>query len=132
MASSSILHGGLEFHFDDTGDRSGVPFIFQHGLGGDRSQISQLFSVPSGIRLISFDARGHGQTRPLGDPNKLDLKTLAGDMVALLDSLGIDEAVMGGISMGGAMALHVALNLPRRVLGLVISQSAWGGSGFPE
>ena len=68
-SSMAILeHDGLSFHYLDKG--SGTPFFFQHGLGGDVNQTFGLFQPPPGIRLISYDCRAHGETRPLGDPEK--------------------------------------------------------------
>ena len=62
----------------------------------------------------------HGQTHPLGDPSRLTIATLADDLIAFLDHLEIDQAVIGGISLGSAVAVNVALRYPDRVLGLVL------------
>lgn len=64
----TFLHDEIHFHYRDTG--SGVPFVFQHGLGADVSQTFDLFTPPPGFRLLSFDCRAHGETRPVGDPKK--------------------------------------------------------------
>src|SRR5262249_56655796 len=56
-----FTHDGLRFSYRDEGQ--GLPFVFQHGLGGDLSQPFSLYRPPPGIRLLGFDARGHGQTR---------------------------------------------------------------------
>jgi len=53
---------GLDFHYLDMGDPSGRPFVLQHGLGGDVSQPAGVFSPPLGIRLLSLDCCGHGET----------------------------------------------------------------------
>ena len=62
---------GLRFHYRDEGD--GLPFVFQHGLGGDLSQPFGVYRPAAGVRLIGFDFRGHGETRPLGDVAKLTI-----------------------------------------------------------
>ena len=116
-------HDGLDFHYQDKG--SGIPFVFQHGLGGDVSQPFGLFSPPEGFRLLAFDCRAHGQTRPLGDPMKIGLSSFADDLRAFLDHKGLTQAVVGGISMGAAITLNFALRFPNRVLGLVQSRAAW-------
>src|SRR3954469_5820695 len=123
-------HDGLAFHYRDEG--RGLPFVFQHGLGGDVSQPFGLYSPPAGVRLIAFDARAHGETRPVGDPKKISLAEFADDLVALLDHLGIDRAVVGGVSMGAAVALSAALRHPARVEGLVLSRPAWLDRPLPE
>src|SRR4051794_12024908 len=101
---------GLWFHYLDKGQ--GLPFVFQHGLGGDVSQPFGLYSPREGVRLIGFDARAHGETRPLGDLKKVSIEPFADDLVALLDHLGVARAVVGGISLGAAVALSVALRHP--------------------
>ena len=122
---SVFVHDGLNFHYRDEGQ--GFPFVFQHGLGGDLSQPFSVCRPAPGIRLLSFDLRGHGQTRPLGDVNKLTIAELAKDLVAFLDYLEIGQAVIGGISLGSAVAVSATLRYPDRVLGLVVSRPAWIG-----
>ncbi len=123
-------HDGLSFHYRDEG--LGLPFVFQHGLGGDVSQPFSVYRPALEIRLLGFDARGHGQTHPLGNPNRLSIATLAEDLIAFLDHLAIDRAVVGGISLGSAVAVNVALRFPKRVLGLVLSRPAWVDGPLPE
>jgi pimeloyl-ACP methyl ester carboxylesterase len=119
----TFTHDGIHFHYQETG--SGLPFFFQHGLGADVTQPFSLFNPPPGVRLIAFDARAHGQTRPLGEPAKLCFKTFGEDWLALLNHLAIHRAIVGGISMGAALALHFTLRWPERVTGLVLSRPAW-------
>ena len=121
---------GLSFHYLDKGE--GLPFVFQHGLGGDVSQPFGLYTPPAGVRLIGFDARAHGQTRPVGDVKRVGIAPFADDLIALLDFLGIGRAVVGGISMGAAVALNAALRFPDRVLGLVLARPAWLDRPLPE
>lgn len=121
---------GLSFHFRDRG--AGRAFVFLHGLGTDSSQPSGLYTPPAGVRLIAPDCRAHGETRPLGDPKKVAVEPIADDVVALLDHLGVDRAVVGGISMGAAVALNLALRNPGRVLGLVLVRPAWLDRPLPE
>ncbi|MGO9467012.1 MAG: alpha/beta fold hydrolase [Isosphaeraceae bacterium] len=121
---------GITFHYQDT--KEGMPFVFQHGLGGDVTQPLSLYHPKPGIRLIAFDMRGHGQTYPLGNVEKLSMATLAGDLVALLDFLQIDQAVVGGISLGSAVAASVALRFPARVRALVLSRPAWIEGPVPQ
>jgi pimeloyl-ACP methyl ester carboxylesterase len=114
---------GVRFNHRDTGN--GVPLFFQHGLGGDIEQPFGLFKPPAGFRMIAFDCRFHGQTGPAGDANKISLGLFAEDLRALMDFLKIERAVIGGISMGAAIALNFALRFPERMLGLVLQRPAW-------
>jgi pimeloyl-ACP methyl ester carboxylesterase len=88
----------LSFHYRDVGQ--GIPFIFQHGLGGDANQPFGLFVAPAGIRLLCLDCRGHGGTQPLGDPEKITLASFADDLHQLMDQLRLKCAIVGGISLG--------------------------------
>jgi pimeloyl-ACP methyl ester carboxylesterase len=120
---------GIVFHYLDVGQ--GVPFVFQHGIGGDVRQPAGLFRPPKGVRLLCLDARAHGQTQPLGDPSALTFEVFGNDLVAWLDHLGLGRAVLGGISMGAGVALNVAVRHPERVAGLVLSRPAWLDGPMP-
>lgn len=113
----------LQFHYREEG--AGVPFVFQHGLGGDVEQTFGLFRPPPGFRLLTLDCRAHGETRPLGDCDQIGIAAFADDLLAWLDHLRVERAVIGGISMGAAVALNFALRYPARLLGLVLSRPAW-------
>src|SRR5437867_11861536 len=52
------FHDEIQFHYEDAG--SGLPFIFQHGLGADVTQPFALFQPPPGSHLLAFDGRSHG------------------------------------------------------------------------
>ena len=116
-------HDGIRFCYRESG--SGIPFVFQHGLGADASQTFELVQPPRGFRLLTFDCRGHGETRPLGPEERISIEQFTDDLRAFLDYLRIERAVIGGISMGAAIALRFALEHPERVLGLVLSRAAW-------
>jgi len=114
---------GIIFHYREGG--RGIPFIFQHGIGGDVNQPFGVFKPPEGIRLLAFDFRAHGLTWPVGDPAKLTFDVFADDLIAFMDHLNIPKALIGGISMGAGVALNLALRHPNRVSGLVLSRPAW-------
>jgi len=116
-------HDGLRFYYEERG--TGIPFVFQHGLGGDVGQPIGIFKPPPGFRLLSMDCRAHGETRPLGDPNKIRLNCFADDLLELLDRLELARVIVGGISMGAAVSLNFTLRYPERVIGLVLSRPAW-------
>lgn len=122
-------YDGLRFHYRETG--CGVPFVFQHGLGGDVEQPFRLFRPPPGFRMIAFDCRTHGLTTPVGEDRKISIHAFVDDCAALLDHLGVSSAILGGISMGAALALEYALRFPKRVKGLVLSRPAWLDKAHP-
>ena len=123
-------HDGLTFcYLDQKGSPEGdprVPFVFQHGIGGTLRQPASLMTpLPPEMRLIALDSRGHGETRPTTQPDRLRFTTFAADVVALMDHLELPRAFIGGISMGAGIALNLALQFPDRVAGLVLSRPAW-------
>jgi pimeloyl-ACP methyl ester carboxylesterase len=120
----------IRFRYRETG--LGLPFVFQHGLGGSLEQPFGLFSPPDGIRMIAMDSRGHGQTTPLGPVDGIRLGQFADDVIRLLDHLHVAQAVVGGISMGAAVALNLTLRFPDRVRGLVLSRPAWLAQANPR
>jgi len=124
-----FTHNQIRFHYLDSG--SGLPFFWQHGLGGNAHLAYELFKPPPGFRLLSLDARGHGRTHPARDPAAYSFRTFAEDLRALMDHLRMPQAVVGGISMGAGVALHLALRFPERVLGLVLSRPAWLDAPHP-
>jgi pimeloyl-ACP methyl ester carboxylesterase len=104
----------------------------QHGLGGDSQQIADLIGQPPpGFRLIAMDARGHGRSVPLGDPNCLRFDSMSEDVIGLLDHLELDKAVVGGISMGAGVALNLATRYPSRLHALILIRPVWLDSANP-
>ncbi len=102
-----------------TGD--GLPFIFIHGLTADSRQTLALGRGVQGLRLICPDMPGHGATPFLtaGFDNFAQL------ILDLMDEQHIERAVVGGISMGAAISLNLAIAASDRVRGLVLVRPAW-------
>jgi len=109
-----------------------VPFFFQHGLGGDTERVFALLGALPGCRLLGLDCHGHGKTMPLRDVQKLGFNSFADDVMALMEHLEIQQAIIGGTSMGAGVALNCALRYPARVLGLVLLRPAWLDSPMTE
>jgi pimeloyl-ACP methyl ester carboxylesterase len=114
---------GVSFHYSDLGE--GFPIVFQHGLGVHLGYVVAMLQPPPGFRLLTMDFRGHGDTRPLGPIEKIGMAAFADDLLALMDSRGIGQAVLGGSSMGAAVALNLALRFPHRVCGLILARPCW-------
>jgi 3-oxoadipate enol-lactonase len=98
------------------------PIVLLHGGGLDHRMWAAQFGAFPGRRLLVPDARGHGWSRSPHTSHRL-----CDDVVALLDALGIAEAVLVGLSMGGGTAVDVAIEHPDRVSGIVVS-----GTGTSE
>jgi pimeloyl-ACP methyl ester carboxylesterase len=108
---------GSAMHFSEAG--SGRPVVLLPAFPFDGRMWDPVRAGLAGqARVITPDLRGFGRT-PLGE-GKPDLDTLAADVVAMLDDLGLDRVVLGGCSMGGYVALAVLRTAPERVGGLVL------------
>jgi pimeloyl-ACP methyl ester carboxylesterase len=86
----------------------------------------------AGHRVIAYDARGHGSSSPAPAPapGAYTYEDLCADLLALLDTLRIERAVLAGVSMGAHTILRLALELPERVAGLVVITPAYDPVGF--
>lgn len=114
---------GLPLAVHDTG-RGTVSFVFQHGLCGDAGQTAEACPDDAAIRLLTLECRGHGAS-PAGELEHLSIATFADDVVALIESSAIAPVVLGGISMGAAIALRIAVLRPDLVRALVLARPAW-------
>jgi 3-oxoadipate enol-lactonase len=108
---------GQWIHYEDTGGDL-VPVVLAHGLLMDGEMFAPQVEGRSNRRIITWDARGHGETENTDDP--FTLWDLADDLTGLLDHLGIEKAVIGGMSQGGMIALRFALKHPERVSALLL------------
>jgi pimeloyl-ACP methyl ester carboxylesterase len=122
MSVASV--NGTKIAYDDTGG-SGQAIVLAHGFLWDRSMFGpQVAALRDTYRLITWDARGFGETTY--DEQPFTYWDLAADCIALLDHLGIETAVVGGMSQGGFLALRVALTAPERVRALILLDTQAG------
>ena len=107
------LPDGRLLHVWEGGASHGHPVVFLHGCPDCRLAAVPGSSAASelGIRLISFSRPGYGSS----DPCESDHLTVADDIVALVDALGIDRFALIGMSVGGPYALACAARHPSRV-----------------
>lgn len=109
---------GQRIYFQDSGG-DGQVIVLAHGFLMDRSMFApQIEAFGAGHRLITWDQRGFGQTE--FDSQPFSYWDSADDCLALLDHLGVGQAVVGGMSQGGFIALRAALKAPERVRALVL------------
>lgn len=121
----TLLRARLPLAVHDSGSGSGtVPFVFQHGLCGDVGQTAEACPDDTSIRLLTLECRGHGAS-PAGAFEHLSIATFADDVVALIESSALAPVVLGGVSMGAAIALRIAVRRPDLVRALVLARPAW-------
>jgi 3-oxoadipate enol-lactonase len=120
---------GQRIRFDDSGG-DGPPVILAHGFLMDREMFApQLDALAPEFRVITWDERGFGETEFDGEP--FSYWDSARDALGLLDHLGIERAVLGGMSQGGFLSLRAALLEPDRVRALILIDTQ-AGTEDPE
>ncbi|SDG02230.1 Pimeloyl-ACP methyl ester carboxylesterase [Celeribacter baekdonensis] len=120
-----ITADGVRLNLDIGGD--GPDLIFQHGLCGDRTQAAQV--VPDGVRRLTLECRGHGLSEA-GPLERLSLAQFTDDLANVILRKGI-RPVVGGISMGAAISLRLAVRRPDLMHALVLARPAWGTEAAP-
>ncbi|MFC6062330.1 alpha/beta fold hydrolase [Streptomyces ochraceiscleroticus] len=117
------LDGGVRIAYEDRGE--GPPVLLVHGHPFDRTMWAPqtAFLAGNGFRVVVPDLRGYGGSPATGP---LDgLADFSRDLAALLDHLGVDEpVVLGGLSMGGQIALDFCRLFPARVRGLLLADTS--------
>ncbi|MBK7975271.1 MAG: alpha/beta fold hydrolase [Deltaproteobacteria bacterium] len=105
----------------------GEPLLYLHALGYSKEHaVAAADGLGAAFDCVAFDQRGHGETRGGGATPGVELDAMADDACAVLDHAGWSRAIVGGTSMGAAVALRVALRHPRRVAVLVQDLPAFG------
>ena len=118
--------GSVELEVEEHG-AGARPFLLVHGFTGSRDDFREMLPrLATRGRTLAVDLRGHGGSTNTGDPAGYDLETLRDDVLALLDTLGIERYDLLGHSMGGMVALRLTLAAPERVASLVLMDTAPG------
>jgi len=120
-----VTDDGVTLHTEETGQ--GEPLLFVHEFAGDhRSWEPQVRFFSGAYRCVTYAARGYPPSEVPTDPGAYSQERAVADAVAVLDGLGIDQAHVVGLSMGGFTALHLALAYPGRVLSAVVAGAGYG------
>src|SRR3954465_7527223 len=108
---------GVHMYYETYGD--GSPLVLLHGgmLSIDLNFAGLIPTLANRHRVIGVEMQGHGRTADID--REITPAALASDVVGLLDHLGIDRAHVLGHSMGGAVALELAVSHPERVRSVV-------------
>jgi 3-oxoadipate enol-lactonase len=110
---------GVSISYRDRG--TGLAVVFVHGHPFDQSMWDpQVEALSWKYRVITLDLRGYGASQ-VPNAEATTLETMANDIKGLLDHLGIQKAVVVGLSMGGQIAMAFADLFPERLAGLVLA-----------
>ncbi len=123
MAEAQI--NGIRLHYETAGD--GPAVLLSHGYSATgRMWAPQMEALKDRYRIIAWDMRGHGETESLDDPAQYSEALTVADMRGLLQHLGAERAVVGGLSLGGFMSLAFHLAHPEMVRALVLCDTGPG------
>lgn len=121
---STAKVGDINIYYEIRG--KGEPLVLIYGyVGHSGLWFRQIPILSKKYRVIAFDNRGVGRSDKPDTPYTMAM--MAGDIAGLLDTIGIDTAHIFGISMGGMIAQHFALNYPQRAISLVLGCTYCGG-----
>ncbi len=122
MYEHTLNRLGCPIYYQLHGDitNTSLPLIvFTHGAGCDHRMFdAQLPALAGRFWVLTWDVRGHGLSRPMGDGFSLRLVTA--DLMAILDEIGCAQAIFAGQSMGGNVSQEVVRLHPERVKSLVL------------
>jgi pimeloyl-ACP methyl ester carboxylesterase len=120
-SAGRFTYEGRRLHYREYGDGSRVTVLL-HGLllsGRMHAPLARALAA-RGSRVVTLDLYGHGRSDRPADMSRYGMGLFARDVVALLDHLELDQAVVGGTSLGANTALEVASAAPERLRGMVL------------
>ena len=121
----SAAPSGHQYSIDIAG--AGAPLLLLHGFSGDGASWRHLAAALSNdFRLIALDILGHGRSDAPADRASYRFPAVAADIINLLEQLEVDETHLLGYSMGGRLALYLALQTPARFRSLILEGASPG------
>ncbi len=126
--STSIELNGLHYHLKNWGHgEQGEPLLLLHGFSGAASSWTTLAQgLADHYAIIAPDLLGHGQTATPADASRYRIENAARDLIAYLDARAIPSVNLLGYSMGGRLALFMALTYPTRIKTLILESASPG------
>lgn len=118
-----IRVNGVQLHYSDEGPEVAPVIVFSNSLGTDFRMWDALVARFAGrFRMVRYDKRGHGLSEAPQRPYAMD--DHVGDLIGLLDHLGLDRIILCGLSVGGLIAQGVAARQPERLRALILCDTA--------
>ena len=116
---------GVAIYSESHGE--GFPLVWSHEFAGDyRSWEDQVRFFSRRYRVITYNARGYPPSDVPDDPGAYSQERSVEDLKGLLDHLGIESAHIGGLSMGGAVALNFGIRYPEMARSLIVAGAGTG------
>ena len=121
---TQVLTNGYRLNVERRGE--GAPLLLLHGFTGSQETWAPFSNSWAGTETIALDLLGHGQSPSPDDPARFGMHWAIQDIVALLDDLELPHVALLGYSMGGRVALRLALAVPERIDGLILESASPG------
>ncbi|GFZ93164.1 proline iminopeptidase [Elstera cyanobacteriorum] len=119
--TGTLTRGLHRIYWEECGTPDGIPVVFLHGgPGAGASPTHRRFFDPAAYRIILFDQRGCGRSRPSAEVRDNSTQELIGDIEALRAELGVDRWLVFGGSWGSTLALAYGQAHPDRCLGFIL------------
>lgn len=130
-AGNTVKLGGVVYHYVEQG--GGEPLLLLHGFTGSNASWEPVAPrLAKRYRVIAVDLLGHGASDAPAEAGRYAMERVDGDIAALLDHLGVAQAHLAGYSMGGRLALFLALSRPQRWRSLILESSSPGLASAAE
>ena len=121
MPIAQVRDSGV--HYELSGPAKAPVVVLSHSLGANFSMWdTQMPELQKKYRVLRYDTRGHGQSSTTAGPYSIE--QLGGDVLGLLDALGLDEFAFCGLSMGGMIGMWLGAHAYHRVQKLVLCSTA--------
>ena len=122
-----IMVNGLKYHYLDLGQGIEPPLVLLHGFSGSSEDWKRLIAgLINNRRIIAIDLPGHGQTESMDQPQRNTMQSVAMDITSLMDLLEISQVNLLGYSMGGRLALYMAITSSINIKALILESTSPG------
>lgn len=121
-----VTLNGISINYEEHGDPGGTPVLLTHAYAATLQMWQPQFEGLREYRVIAWDMRGHGGTDSPAAQDAYTEKLTVEDMASLLRHLGVEQAVIGGLSLGGYISLEFQLAHPEMVRALVLCNTGPG------
>ena len=120
LTEKTVENDNCTLHYWCGGNESSPVVVFTHGMTMSHEMWEYNYQavIDAGYRIIIWDMRGHGKSRPMGDD--ITVPRAASDILAILDNENIEQMVLVGHSMGGMVSQEFTFRYPKRVKAVFI------------
>ena len=127
MNTVSLRLPDYRYHIECRGQKTSPPLLFLHGFMGSCHDFSPLIEqLESQFYCVGLDLPGHGQTQVLGNEECYQMDAIASSLIQVLDQLNLSPCHLLGYSMGGRLALYLALHYPNAFQTVILESTSPG------